>query len=75
MATANGFGMVPKTTVSDEASSKFHDYYYQNSENKPIIYCGSRWGFGADYGPFCWGGGTVAGAGAGIGASLFATPQ
>jgi hypothetical protein len=75
MATANGFGMVPKTTVSDEASSKFHDYYYQNSENEPIIYCGSHWGAGARCGPFSWYGRAVAGADTTVGASLFATPQ
>jgi hypothetical protein len=67
--------MVPKTTVSDIASSKFHDYYYQNSENEPIIYCGSSWGFGASYGPFYWSDNTVAGTGTDVGASLFATPQ
>ena len=75
MATANGFGMVPKTTVSDEASSKFHDYYYQNSENEPIIYCGSAWGFDVHCGPFYWDNYTVASTSADIGASLFATPQ
>ena len=75
MATANGFGMVPKTTVSDIASNKFHDYYYQNSENEPIIYCGSSWGFHANYGPFYWDDDTVADTDAHIGASLFATPQ
>jgi hypothetical protein len=67
--------MVPKTTVSDEASSKFHDYYYQNSESYPIIYCGSHWGASVSSGPFSWYSRAVAGTYVNIGASLFATPQ
>lgn len=75
MAFANGFGMVPKTVISSEPDSKFHDYYYQNSGSAPIIYCGSGWGANAGYGPFCWGGHAVTSADASVGASLFATPQ
>jgi hypothetical protein len=75
MAFANGFGFLPKTTVSTEASSKFHDYYSQNSETYPIIDEGGDWGIDDNYGPFYWNSHAVSVATSGFGASLFATPQ
>lgn len=72
---SNGYGMIPKTVVSEDASSKFHDRVY-TSTGTNICYTGGDWSYAAYAGLFSVGlGHTASVTNADIGAALSFTPQ
>lgn len=75
MSAANGYGLAPKTTVSAETNSKFHDYSYQINSSDPLVVVGGSWGDGVGAGPFDWGGVSASSSDSYVGASLSFTPQ
>jgi hypothetical protein len=75
MQAANGYGMLPATTVSDETSSKFHDFFWKITSNTYVCRAGGDWYDGARVGAFCLELGDAAAAvNAAFGASLSYTP-
>ena len=52
MQAANGYGMLPATTVSDETSSKFHDYFWKGTSDTYVCRTGGAWDGGASVGAF-----------------------
>ena len=76
MEMANGYGMLPDGTVSDEASSYFHDYIYFGTSDTYICYTGGVWNNGVSAGAFCVDlSSTASYSSTYIGASLSFTPQ
>jgi hypothetical protein len=75
MQAANGYGMLPATTVSDETSSKFHDCFRGGTDSTYVCYTGGYWSVGAEAGGFFLSlVGLASGTYVDIGASLSYTP-